>query len=171
MAVPAELRTERLLLRQWRPEDAEPLCAIYQEDEYLEHMPPMDMTKTRDQIGRFATEWSEVGFSHWAAEEEETGRLAGRVGLIRHFDWPESAPPVEVGWTLGREFTGHGYATEAGRASMECWRSELRDDSQLICITTAANVRSRAVAERLGLELRGATHWHGHDVIWYAVER
>jgi hypothetical protein len=25
--------------------------------------------------------------------------------------------------------------------------------------------------ERLGLTYRGDTHWHGHDVLWYAIDR
>jgi hypothetical protein len=27
------------------------------------------------------------------------------------------------------------------------------------------------VMEKLGLSLRGETNWHGHDVVWYAVDR
>ncbi len=46
--IPRELRTERLLLRQWRDEDAEPLAAIYAQPEYLEHMPALDLEGTRD---------------------------------------------------------------------------------------------------------------------------
>jgi hypothetical protein len=25
--------------------------------------------------------------------------------------------------------------------------------------------------ERLGLTVRGTAHWHGHDVVWYALDR
>ena len=71
---------------------------------------------------------------------------------------------------LHRDWWGRGLATEGGRAGLECWREQL-DDSQLISITRPANGRSRAVMERLGLTFRGETHWHGHDVVWYAVDR
>jgi hypothetical protein len=40
-----------------------------------------------------------------------------------------------------------------------------------ISITTPANRRSRAVMERLGVTHRGEERWHGHDVVWYALDR
>ena len=41
--IPLELRTERLLLRQWRDEDVEPLATMNSQPEYLEHMPSLDL--------------------------------------------------------------------------------------------------------------------------------
>jgi RimJ/RimL family protein N-acetyltransferase len=169
-SLPAELRTERLLLRQWRPADAEPLAEIYAQPEFVEHNPARDLDETRRQIDRFTSQWENEGFSHWAAEDLDSGRLIGRIGLLRHHDWPVVDDPVEVGWTLHRDWWGKGLATEGGRASMECWR-ELLPDRQLISITTPANVRSRAVMERLGLTYRGTALWHGFNVIWYAIDR
>jgi RimJ/RimL family protein N-acetyltransferase len=168
--IPRELRTERLLLRQWRDDDAEPLAAIYAQPEFLEHMPALDLDGTRAQIERFARGWDADGLSHWAAVDPASGRLIGRIGLLRHHDWPESESPVEVGWALHRDWWGRGLATEGGRAGLECWREHL-EDPLLISITVAANRRSRAVMVRLGLTLRGETHWHGYDVIWYALDR
>ena len=165
--IPAELRTERLLLRQWREEDAEPLAEIYAQPEFQEHNGVRD---ARAHVLHFALGWRHDGLSLWAAEELESGRFIGRIGLIRHHDWPEATDPVEVGWTLHRDWWGRGLATEGGRAAVECWQERL-DDPQLISITTPANRRSRAVMERLGMTERGATHWHGHDVIWYALDR
>jgi RimJ/RimL family protein N-acetyltransferase len=90
---------------------------------------------------------------------------------MRWHDWTPGGTPVEVGWTLDRAVWGRGLATEAGRAALELWRRRLLDDQELISITTEANLRSRAVMERLGLTRRGSTHWHETDVIWYAVDR
>ncbi len=169
--IPPEVRTERLLLRQWRDEDAEPLAAIYAQSEFLEHMPALDRDETRAQVERFRRQWEEEGFSHWAAEDRETGQLAGRIGLLRHRDWPPGGDPVEVGWTLDRAFWGRGLATEGGRAALELWHGQLPGDDPLISITTPANVRSLAVMERLGLGFAGETHWRGLDVVWHAIRR
>jgi RimJ/RimL family protein N-acetyltransferase len=166
--IPLEVRTERLLLRQWRDGDAEPLATIYAQPEYLEHMPPVPNVPA--QIERFRRGWTEDGLSHWAVEDRDWGRLIGRIGLLRHHDWPVSPDPVEVGWVLDRAYWGRGLATEGGRASVDLWRAELSDE-QLISITTPENVRSRAVMKRLGLTHRGATHWHRFDVVWYAIDR
>jgi RimJ/RimL family protein N-acetyltransferase len=169
--VPDEVHTERLLLRRWRPEDAVPLAEIYAQPAYLEHMPRHDLEQTREQVARFERSWEENGYSQWAGVDLECGRLVGRLGMLCHRDWPRVDGPVpEVGWVLHHDFWGRGLATEAGRASIARWREHL-DDPQLISITTPANTRSRAVMERLGLTYRGTAHWHGWDVVWYALDR
>jgi RimJ/RimL family protein N-acetyltransferase len=134
-------------------------------------MRPHTVEETRVQIAWFERQWAEDGLSHWAAVDLESDRLIGRIGLLRHHDWPLEKAPVEVGWVLDERFWGRGLATEGGRASLELWRERLRDDARLLSITLPANRRSRAVMERLGLTYRGTAHWHGHDVVWYATDR
>ena len=46
--IPRELTTERLLLRQWRDEDAEPLHEIYVQPGYLATMPAKTLEETRE---------------------------------------------------------------------------------------------------------------------------
>jgi RimJ/RimL family protein N-acetyltransferase len=168
--IPLELRTERLLLRQWREEDAEPLAEMHAHPGYRATMLPLDLEQTRTQILQFSIQWREERFSVWAAEEFDSGRLVGRIGLMRHHDWPLAPDPVEVGWALHPDWWGRGLATEGGRAAVESWREYL-DDPQLISITRPENHRSRAVMERLGLTLRGEVEWHGFHQVWYALDR
>jgi RimJ/RimL family protein N-acetyltransferase len=137
---------------------------------YLEHMPAHPLDEIRGQVERFRRGWAEDGVSQWAAVDLESGTFVGRLGMMRHHDWPLEPSPVEVGWVLDERWWGRGLATEAGRVSLELWREHL-DDERLISITAPENRRSRAVMERLGMTHRGATHWHGYDVIWYAVDR
>jgi RimJ/RimL family protein N-acetyltransferase len=170
--IPRELRTERLLLRQWRDDDVGPLHEIYTQPEYLETMPPLDRGQTEAQVWRFQSGWDADGYSHWAACDLETGRLVGRIGLLCHHDWPLVDRPVpEVGWVLHRDSWGRGLATEGGRAGADCWREHLPDEPRLYSFTLPGNARSRAVMERLGLTERGTALWHGYDVVWYALDR
>ena len=170
--VPRELTTRRLLLRQWRDEDAEPLHGIYSQPEYLETMPPIDLDGTRAQVERWQRAWDEDGYCQWAACDLESGRLIGRIGILCHHDWPLSDRPVpEVGWVLDHDFWGQGLATEGGLASIAVWREHLPDEPRLLSITTPENRRSRAVMNRCGLRLRGTAQWHGYDVVWYSLER
>lgn len=134
-------------------------------------MPPADLDRTRAQIRTFMYGWEANGHGNWAAEELESGRLIGRIGLLRHHDWPLAPDPVEVGWTLHRDYWRRGLATEGGRASVRAWRDHLLDDESLLSITVPGNIRSRAVMERLGLTYRGETPWRGLDHVWYAIDR
>jgi RimJ/RimL family protein N-acetyltransferase len=170
--VPRELTTERLTLRQWRDEDSEPLYEIYVQPGYLETMPPLDLEQTRAQVERFSRAWEEDGYCQWATCDRGTRELVGRIGLFCHHDWPLSDRRVpEIGWVLHQDFWGKGLATEGGRAGVEVWRRQLPDEPQLISITTPENCRSRGVMNRCGLTLRGTAHWHGFDVVWYALDR
>ena len=147
------------------------LYAVYAQPEFLEYMPALDRSQTAAQIERFQQHWQDDGFSQWAAVDAANGRLIGRIGLVRHRDWPLEPGPVEVGWVLDRVYWGRGLATEGGAASVACWRERLPDDARLLSITRPMNRRSRAVMERLGLTYRGATQWHSSDVVWYAIDR
>ncbi len=59
-------------------------------------------------------------------------------------------PCVEIGWRLARAAWGHGYATEAARAALDYAFGTLRLD-EVVSMTVPANLRSRAVMERLGM--------------------
>jgi RimJ/RimL family protein N-acetyltransferase len=160
-----------LLLRQWRESDLDPLAEIYTQREYLAYMPALDRDGTARQIQAFMRRWQDDGVCQWAAVDLSTDRLIGRIGLLRHHDWPVEPDPIEVGWTLHRDYWGRGLATEGGRASVQIWRERLLPDQRLISITVAENTRSRAVMERLGLTLRGTARWRTLDVVWYAIDR
>jgi RimJ/RimL family protein N-acetyltransferase len=169
--LPDEVETEHLLLRQWRDDDVEPLTEIYAQPEYAAFMHTRTRDETLEQIDRFRRLWAEEGLAHWAVEERASGQLIGRIGLLRHHDWPLEPSPVEVGWTLHRGWTGRGLATEGGRASLEVWRDQLPNDPRILSITTPDNTRSRAVMRRLGLTERGIAFWHDVEHVWYALER
>ena len=70
----------------------------------------------------FVGHWELRGFGKWALFEQGSGELVGRAGLLQ----PEGWPGLEVGWLVGREHWGRGYAPEAGRASMEWARHRAR---------------------------------------------
>ncbi len=170
--VPTELRTERLWLRPWRlEEDLDPLAEIHAQPEYQAHMPKVDRAGTRAMIERILQRWETDGMSQWAAVEVASGRLIGHIGLMRHHDWPLWADPVEVGWSLHRDFHGRGFATEGGRAAVDVWRRCLPQDLRLISITRPFNWASRMVMDRLGFTLRGETTWREQHVVWYALDR
>ena len=64
--------------------------------------------KTSDYI---LDHWGRFGFGPWATFEKTSGRLVGNIGLEYMADWPFE-DKVEIGYVLGSEFWGRGYATE-----------------------------------------------------------
>ncbi len=169
---PDEVTTERLLLRQWRDDDAEALHEIYMQPEFLATMPPLTLEETRAQVKGFRQRWQDDGYCTWIACELETGRLIGRIGVFCHHDWPLSDVQVpEAGWVLHRDFWGRGLATEGGQAGVDAWCEHLPDEPRLYSFTTPDNSRSREVMARLGFIERGSAFWHGYDVLWHTIDR
>jgi RimJ/RimL family protein N-acetyltransferase len=141
----SELRTERLVLRQWREEDRAPFAALNADPIVMEHFPS---TMTREASDAFVdfniAAIADRGWGLWAVEAD--GEFIGFVGLNE----PRFRPGVEIGWRLARRAWGHGYATEAARAVLAFAFGEL-GLAEVISFTSTTNVRSQRVMERIGM--------------------
>jgi RimJ/RimL family protein N-acetyltransferase len=148
-----ELETERLLLRGWRDEDTEPwgeLCADDEVMRWLGRAGGLSLGDAWRDMAVMAGHWALKGYGHWVLELRATKEMIGRAGLYQPPDWPA----LELGWIVGRQHWGNGYATEAARAAMGWARDELGVD-HLISLIEDANLRSQRVAEKLGMEQEG----------------
>lgn len=71
-------------------------------------------------------------------------------------------PCVEVGWRLAAEHWGHGYATEAARASVN-FGFQLLNLKEIVSFTVPANYKSRRVMERIGMTHSSADDFNHPD--------
>ena len=139
------IRTERLLLRQWREEDREPFAALNADPVVMEHFPSTMSREASDAFVDFNIRTiDERGWGLWAVDAH--GTFIGFVGLNE----PNFMPGVEIGWRLARDAWGHGYATEAAQAALAYAHDELGLD-EVISFTATTNLRSRKVMERIGM--------------------
>ena len=145
------LCTERLYLRGWREEDRDPYAAINSDPQVREFFPELLTRAQSDaQIAVFEDHFAAHGFGMWALELRETGALIGFTGMdLATYD-AHFAPAVEIGWRLARSAWGHGYASEAAREVLRFGFDE-RELEEIVACTTPANLRSRAVMERLAM--------------------
>jgi RimJ/RimL family protein N-acetyltransferase len=155
MAVPSvavpEITTERLRLRGWQDADREPWAALNADPEVMAHFPTTLSRATCDRLVDLTMDgWAENGFGLWALERVGDGAFLGFTGLSRPSFEAHFTPAVEVGWRLARHGWGHGYATEAARAALEFGFETVGLD-EIVSFTVPANVRSRAVMERIGM--------------------
>lgn len=145
-----ELRTERLWLRQWRDEDLDGWAAMNADPLVREFWPGvLSREQAAVNLEGFRQVLAERGWGWWAVEVAATGEFIGMAGLD---PVDEDAPVdgVEVGWRLARSAWGHGYATEAARAVV-AYGFEVLGLPEILAISVAGNVRSRALMERLGM--------------------
>jgi RimJ/RimL family protein N-acetyltransferase len=146
-----EIRTDRLMLRGWRHADRGPFAELNADPQVAEFLGgPLDRDGSDALVDRILVRWDSDGHGLWAVERVEDGRFLGFVGLAAPSFDAVFSPCVEVGWRLAREAWGRGYATEAAWAALRFGFVEL-DLDEIVSFTTVANVRSRAVMERLGM--------------------
>jgi RimJ/RimL family protein N-acetyltransferase len=145
------LRTSRLLLREWREEDRAPYAELNTDPRVVEFLSgPLDRAASDALVDRIVGHWATDGHGLWAVERSDDGAFLGFVGLAAPSFEAAFTPCVEVGWRLAPAFWGLGYATEAARAALRFGFTNL-GVAEIVSFTTVANVRSRAVMQRLGM--------------------
>jgi ribosomal-protein-alanine N-acetyltransferase len=146
-----QLTTPRLTLRRWRDEDRAPFAAMNADPRVMEFFPAtLSRAESDALVDRIEAHFDEHGFGAWAIEVPGVAPFVGFTGLsVPRFEAP-FMPCVEVGWRLAVAHWGKGYATEAARLALDYGFETLRL-AEIVAFTVPANLRSRAVMERIGM--------------------
>jgi len=168
-----ELRTERLLLRPLVEADTAALAVINADPEVMRFIGnggARTLEQTEGLVAKVTAHWDGYGWGAFAVEELATGELAGLAILATPSFLPEILPVTELGWRIGREKWGRGYAPEAARAVLGFAFGELGWDRVVSCIHSD-NKASKRVAEKLGMTLERETVVPGLEVPCSVYER
>ncbi len=150
-AQPVELRTPRLLLRAWRQEDRVPFAALNADPAVTEYFPgPLRRSQIDLLVDRIEEQFRINGWGLWAVEVVATEYFIGFVGLNRASFPAPFTPAIEVGWRLAHQYWHQGFATEAAQAALAYGFATL-ELTEIVSFTSASNLRSRRVMERLGM--------------------
>ncbi len=155
--------TERLALRRLTEDDAGFILALVNEAEWLRYVGDKnvhDLEQARRYLrqGPIAS-YEQSGFGLYMVELLATSEPLGICGLLKR----PSLEHADVGFAIAAKHRGHGYATEAARASLEHGRREfgLR---RIVAITSPDNEASCRVLEKIGFrfeEQRTLDDGHG----------
>ncbi len=149
------IQTERLLLRRWEPSDIEPYAELCRDPEVMRWIGSGSL-RTREEcveaISYFEKFWEEKGFGLFAVELLSSQEFIGFTGLAVPEFLPEVMPSVEIGWRLARSTWGHGFATEAARASLEFGFNECELE-RVVSIHQVGNDASGRIMTKIGMRL------------------
>jgi RimJ/RimL family protein N-acetyltransferase len=159
-----EIGTERLVMRGWRESDLAPWAAMNADPEVRRYLgPPLTSGQAEAWVLNFQDDLDRRGFGFWAVEVRASGEFIGFTGLGILDDEMPVAGGVEIAWRLSRPAWGHGYATEAARAALRYGFGAM-ELPEIVAVTMAENLRSRAVMERIGMTHDPAEDFDDQDV-------
>ena len=90
--------------------------------------------------------WHWHGFGFFTVVELQSGHPVGRVGLIKHSNWPDA----ELAWHLFEGAEGKGYATESGKAALNYAFNTMKIN-ELYATTEIGNQASHHALLKIGL--------------------
>ncbi|MEP7236136.1 MAG: GNAT family N-acetyltransferase [Ignavibacteriota bacterium] len=151
-----ELRTKRLLLRQWKDSDIESFVAMGQNEKVMKYFPSLiGADQSKEWVSGHREAISENGWGLWAAEELQENNFIGFIGIHRvPYELPFRTiehPPLEIGWRLRPEFWNRGLATEGAIACLQFGLVEL-GSAEIISFTSILNIPSIRVMQKIGMK-------------------
>jgi ribosomal-protein-alanine N-acetyltransferase len=156
------LETERLVLREWRPEDADVLFAMCGDAETMRYIgdcrPWAGIERAHLWLARVMASYQEHGYGPWAVVERASGEVIGSCG----FSYLVALAEVDFGYVFSRARWGEGFATEAARAALR-YGFERFGFERVSANTVQEHKVSRRVLEKIGFEYQGLRHYEGDE--------
>jgi [ribosomal protein S5]-alanine N-acetyltransferase len=157
------ITTERLTLRRLTLEDAGFMLELLNSPGWLQFIGDRGV-RTLDDARQYLEAgalvmYARYGFGLYRVGLKDSDEAIGICGLVKR----DALEDVDIGFALLPQFHRHGYALEAGRATL----SHARDDIKLqrvVGITTPHNHGSIRVLETLGLRFEKMVRLSADDV-------
>ena len=153
------LTTDRLVLRRFRPSDAESLAAYRTLPEvarYQSWQAPYSVEKARYAIETMAAmDPDEPGWFQYAVELTDGHVHIGDVGVNLH----DNRRQADIGYTFAPPWQGRGYATEAVRAVLD-HLFRVKGVHKVSAECDARNGPSYQLLERVGFRREGLLRQH-----------
>ena len=172
------IKTDRLLLRPFEPDDLELICRIYSDEEILRYTPfdPMDEEQAARHLTRVLRDWRQNPClsQEFAVCLRERDAKIGRAHVLID---PETDTGM-IGMFLLQDAQGQGYGTEITKALIRYCFEELHLH-RVNAVLSPENTASRKMLEKCGLRRealmlqkcryvkKGVATWH--DELEYAM--
>ncbi|HEY7810150.1 MAG TPA: GNAT family N-acetyltransferase [Allosphingosinicella sp.] len=172
------IETERLTLRNWRPEDVVAFDTYTNTENVMRWLGGVRTREALEAVvqDRFIRWQERLGHTFWVVERKSDGAFLGFCGLKIADDGGSPVDGnVEVGWRFREDVWGQGYAKEAAAASLD-FAFDIMGVRQVIALTVEGNAPSWGLMERLGMTRRPDLDYVGPEwaegiVIVYVIRR
>ena len=149
------LKTERLILRRFTIEDAEPMFNNWASDDevtkFLTWPTHRSIEDSKWFINQCLDNYSNLSFYNWAIELIGSHELVGNISIV-HTN--EETNNMIFGWVIGRKYWGNGYAPEAAKKVLDIMFDEVGIDC-VVALHDVNNPKSGRALQKLGMKYEG----------------
>ena len=161
------LETERLFLRAFKPQDLEPLAAIWIKPEVVRFIGgnPLGREDTWRRSLAACGQWPYTGFGYWIVELKSDGKVIGQVGFsdFKRDMQPSIEGEPELGYVFDPSVHGQGIAYEGCKAALN-WADATLNAPSYPAIISPENSASIRLAEKLGFEREPDATYRGETI-------
>jgi RimJ/RimL family protein N-acetyltransferase len=148
---PQRLVSQRLILRRWRESDIAPFARLNADPQVMRFFARRyGLEETRQRVSIWSDDMTSRGYAPWAVEAPGVASFIGVVGPSLITAEIALAGQIEILWRLDRPSWGQGYAVEAAHAALHDVFERL-ECPEVVAYTTAVNLPSRKVMQKLGM--------------------
>lgn len=161
------LETERLLLREFVPDDAESMYLLNRDPEVIRYTGDTafkDIEEARDLILNYG-HYREYGFGRWAVISKPGNEFLGWCGL----KYTPELDEHDIGFRFFRKHWNKGYATESAKACIEAGFSRFGINT-IVGRAMKENTASIRVLEKLGMHFSNSFDFDGQEGVVYRKE-
>ncbi len=149
------IETERLVLRKYRMDDADRMFVNWAADpevtKFLRWFPHEDISFTKKIVGKFVLGYERADYYNWVITLKESAEPIGNVDV---HDLDDVNMKGTLGFIIGRDFWGKGFASEAARAVIKLLISDVGlNRVQAVC--DVLNIASDRALRKAGMKYEG----------------
>src|SRR5215213_1828066 len=164
------LETARLRLHLMQPGDVDALLCIFADPNVMAafQTPPFDRAQMTQWLQRNLDHQIAHGYGLFSVILKADSVLIGDCGLeLIDVDGTQVA---ELGYDFRSDYWNQGYASEAAQAVRD-YAFEQLQLPRLISLIRVGNIRSRRVAEKIGMRCIGERTRYGHQYWQYMLDK
>lgn len=171
------LETKRLILRQYRVDDAEDMFNHWASDpevtKFLTWPAYTEVEMANERIADWISNYPDPAFYNWAIELKSEGFIIGSISVVRMNETVESA---DIGYCMGKAWWGHGIMAEALQAVVDYLFAEV-GMNRIAATHDKNNPNSGRVMDKVGMQVEGILRASGMnqlgicDMVWHSILR
>ncbi len=167
-SIPYLFETDRLLLRELSPEDAEEFYFLNLDPDVVRYTgdPPFPNIVDASRFLENYDQYQKFGFGRWAVTLKENGEFIGWCGL----KYSPELNGVDLGFRFFKKHWGKGYATEAAKGCIHFGFNHL-GLTKIFGRAMKDNKASLRVLEKSGLIFVEEIEFEQHPGMFYSFEK